>query len=178
MNYSPYDLNNQNVMYSTLHIEESNKTFINKYPNNYNIKENILIQICRHIIEHFSTLFNQDFISIHETYKELMNLKREMKKKTNIIQKNNPIKNYMTNLKSSNDNNLILHKKENQLQDQTNVCTRKKFSNYLKRKDKKIVCSFSRDKNKKNVPLKTELQPEANDTKNNENIKNNVNIIN
>ncbi|KEG04452.1 conserved Plasmodium protein, unknown function [Plasmodium vinckei vinckei] len=58
--------------------------FYDYYSSNYEIKENILMQIVRHIFEHFITFFNDDFIYVHSKLSEItkssnLNIKKKQK---------------------------------------------------------------------------------------------------
>ncbi|CRH01545.1 conserved Plasmodium membrane protein, unknown function [Plasmodium relictum] len=91
----------QNFSIDNIHLEfkKNNKIFVNKittniilffllffydyYSYNYEIKENILMQITRHIAEHFISLFNLDFLNIYTKHCEIIKA-INLKKKKNI----------------------------------------------------------------------------------------------
>ncbi|ANQ10154.1 Uncharacterized protein PCOAH_00047370 [Plasmodium coatneyi] len=83
-----------------LHFKKNDKIFLNKittnivlffllffydyYSFNYEIKENILMQIARHILEHFSTLYNSDLMNIHLKYAQIVKTANLKRKKTQL----------------------------------------------------------------------------------------------
>ncbi|CRG94576.1 conserved Plasmodium membrane protein, unknown function [Plasmodium gallinaceum] len=105
-----------NFKLENIHLEfrKNNKIFINKittniilffllffydyYSYNYEIKENILMQIARHIVEHFSSFFNVGFLNVYEKYCEIIktiNLKKKINNKPLKYGLNKNIKNFL-----------------------------------------------------------------------------------
>ncbi|EUD69544.1 hypothetical protein C922_00408 [Plasmodium inui San Antonio 1] len=99
---SGYEENDQSDRPEPLHLDfkKNDKVFLNKittnivlffllffydyYSFNYEIKENILMQIARHILEHFATLYNSDLLNIHLKYVQMVKTANLKRKKTQL----------------------------------------------------------------------------------------------
>ncbi|KJP86737.1 hypothetical protein AK88_03649 [Plasmodium fragile] len=94
--YEEHDQSDSRPEILHLDFKKNDKIFLNKittnivlffllffydyYSFNYEIKENILMQIARHILEHFATFYNSDLLNIHLKYAQMVktaNLKRK-----------------------------------------------------------------------------------------------------
>ncbi|CAA9989770.1 conserved Plasmodium protein, unknown function [Plasmodium knowlesi strain H] len=99
---SCYEENHQCDCPQPIHLDfkKNDKIFLNKittnivlffllffydyYSFNYEIKENILMQIARHILEHFATLYNSDLLNIHLNYAQMLKTANLKRKKTQL----------------------------------------------------------------------------------------------
>ncbi|KMZ78986.1 hypothetical protein PVIIG_00378 [Plasmodium vivax India VII] len=99
---SAYEENHQSDNPEHVHLEfkKNDKIFLNKvttnivlffllffydyYSFNYEIKENILMQIARHILEHFATFYNSDLLNIHLKYAQMVKTANLKRKKTQL----------------------------------------------------------------------------------------------
>ncbi|SCP05900.1 conserved Plasmodium protein, unknown function [Plasmodium ovale] len=98
-NYEDMENSNFSRRYNFSYLKKNNKEFLNKvttniilffllffydyYSFNYEIKENILTQIARHILEHFTTFFNSDFLHFYAKYYQVRKIMNTHKKKKN-----------------------------------------------------------------------------------------------
>ncbi|ETB56349.1 hypothetical protein YYC_05781 [Plasmodium yoelii 17X] len=104
--------------------------FYDYYSSDYEIKENILMQIVRHIFEHFITFFNDDFIYVHSKLSEITkssnlnmkkkqknytsnNLKYEINNETKIIDNKSVIKDFQESNKNESPKKIDKTKNKN-----------------------------------------------------------------
>ncbi|KAI4836890.1 hypothetical protein MKS88_004697 [Plasmodium brasilianum] len=76
--------------------------FYDYYSSNYEIKENILMQIVRHILEHFTILFTSDFLNIQMIYSEFMKNNNLKKKKLSVVRSKNGLNRFLRKLPGDN----------------------------------------------------------------------------
>ncbi|GAW82705.1 hypothetical protein, conserved [Plasmodium gonderi] len=132
---------NDTLAYFQLHFKKNDKTFLNKittniilffllffydyYSFNYEIKENILMQIARHILEHLTTFYNSDLLNIHLKFVQMIKKNNLKKKKTHFNEEHPP---YGLNQCLKNMT------KESQSQDTLTQCTKNEFTKSIQEK--------------------------------------------